>query len=90
MAHRINKNIQIMHSYTFKEMMEVEQPELWNKALVCVKVLSEVQKHIVDLLPDCRKQLPAHFADLQDDKAQSVLMNHIRLRSLYAFSECFF
>ena len=26
MAHRINKNIQIMHSYTFKEMMEVEQP----------------------------------------------------------------
>ena len=90
MAFRINKNIQIKHSYTLKEMMEVEQPELWNRAIECVKVLSEVQKHIVDLLPDCRKQLPTHFADLQDEKAQSVLMNHIRFRSLYAFSECIF
>ena len=55
-----------------------------------MKVLAEVQKHIVDLLPDCRKQLPTHFADLQDEKAQSVLMKHIRFRSLYAFSECIF
>ena len=88
MALRINKDLKV--SYTLKEIMENEQSELWNQAVTCVKVLSEVQKHIVDLLPDCRKQLPAHFADLQDEKAQSVLMNHIRFRSLYAFSECIF
>lgn len=88
MKFRINKDTKV--SYTLKEIMENEQSELWNKALVCVKVLSEVQKHIVDILPDCRKQLPTHFADLQDEKAQSVLMNHIRLRSLYAFSDYIF
>lgn len=88
MALRINKDLKV--SYTPKDNMENEHSELWNKALACVKVLSEVQKHIVDLLPDCRKQLPTHFADLQDEKAQSVLMNHIRFRSLYAFSECIF
>ena len=88
MALRINKDTKV--SYTPKGNMENEHSELWNKALACVKVLSEVQKHIVDLLPDCRKQLPTHFADLQDEKAQSVLMKHIRFRSLYAFSECIF
>ena len=88
MTLRINKDIKV--SYTLKDIMENEHSELWNKALACVKVLSEVQKHIVDLLPDCRKQLPTHFADLQDEKAQSVLMKHIRFRSLYAFSECIF
>lgn len=88
MTLRINKDTKV--SYTLKDIMENEHSELWNKALACVKVLSEVQKHIVDLLPDCRKQLPTHFADLQDEKAQSVLMKHIRFRSLYAFSECIF
>lgn len=88
MALRINKDLKV--SYTLKEIMENEQSEIWNQAVTCVKVLSEVQKHIVDLLPDCRKQLPTHFADLQDEKAQSVLMKHIRFRSLYAFSECIF
>ena len=88
MTLRINKDTKV--SYTPKDNMENEHSELWNKALACVKVLSEVQKHIVDLLPDCRKQLPTHFADLQDEKAQSVLMKHIRFRSLYAFSECIF
>jgi hypothetical protein len=88
MTLRINKDIKV--SYTLKDIMENEHSELWNKALACVKVLSEVQKHIVDLLPDCRKQLPTHFADLQDEKAQSVLMKHIRFCSLYAFSECIF
>ena len=88
MTLRINKDIKV--SYTLKDIMENEHSELWNQAVTCVKVLSEVQKHIGDLLPDCRKQLPAHFADLQDEKAQSVLMKHIRFRSLYAFSECIF
>ena len=88
MTLRINKDTKV--SYTLKDIMENEHSELWNKALACVKVLSEVQKHIVDLLPDCRKQLPTHFTDLQDEKAQSVLMKHIRFRSLYAFSECIF
>jgi hypothetical protein len=64
MTLRINKDTKV--SYTLKDIMENEHSELWNKALACVKVLSEVQKHIVDLLPDCRKQLPTHFADLHD------------------------
>jgi hypothetical protein len=72
--------------YTRREIMEEEQSELWKRATECVKKLSEVQKRVVELLPECRKQLPTQYADLQDKKALSVLLNHIHLRSLYAFS----
>ena len=72
--------------HTRREIMEEEQSELWKRATKCVKKLSEVQKRVVELLPECRKQLPTQYADLQDEKAQRVLLNHIHLRSLYAFS----
>ena len=72
--------------YTRREIMEEEQSELWKRATECVKKLSEVQKRVVELLPECRKLLPTQYADLQDETAQRVLLNHIHLRSLYAFS----
>ncbi len=40
MALRINKDLKV--SYTLKEIMENEQSEIWNQAVTCVKVLSEV------------------------------------------------
>ena len=74
--------------YTLKEIMEGEQSELWNQAKESVKTLTEVQKRIVELLPISREQLPASFTNIEDNNAQSALVNHIRLTSLYALSEC--
>ena len=79
-------NISFKGPYTRRGFMEYYGEELWEEATECVKKLSEVQKRVVELLPECRKQLPTQYADLQDEKAQRVLLNHIHLRSLYAFS----
>ena len=79
-------NISFKGPYTRRGFMEYYEEVLWEEAVKCVKRLSEVQKRVVELLPECRKQLPTQYADLQDEKALSVLLNHIHLRSLYAFS----
>lgn len=79
-------NISFKGPYTRRGFMEYYEEVLWEEAVKCVKRLSEVQKRVVELLPECRKQLPTQYADLQDEKAQRVLLNHIHLRSLYAFS----
>ena len=87
MTQRLNINPKKLDgSHTRREIMEYYEEELWEEAVKCVKRLSEVQKRVVNLLPECMKQLPTQHADLQDETAQRVLLNHIRLRSLYAFS----
>ena len=67
--------------------MEVEQRDLWLQAKESVKKLTEVQKRVVELLPEYRKQLPSSFKGLEDSNAQSALKSHIRLRSLYALTK---
>lgn len=67
--------------------MEVDQQDLWLQATESVKKLTEVQKRVVELLPEYRKQLPSSFKGLDDSNAQSALKNHIRLRSLYTLTE---
>ncbi|WP_091843240.1 hypothetical protein [Prevotella sp. ne3005] len=82
----IDKNFKLA-PHTLKEIMEVEQRNLWLQATESVKKLTEVQKRVVELLPEYRKQLPSNFEGLDDSNAQSALKNHIRLRSLYALTE---
>jgi hypothetical protein len=82
----INRNTKIP-PHTLKEIMEVDQQDLWLQATESVKKLTEVQKRVVELLPEYRKQLPSNFEGLDDSNAQSALKNHIRLRSLYALTE---
>ena len=66
--------------------MEVEQSELWQQATERAKKLSEFQCNIVELLPKCRKQLPTSFKELEKPSAQNSFLDHILLRSYYAFS----
>lgn len=86
MALKIDRNIKLA-PHTLREIMEVEQRDLWLQAKESVKKLTEVQKRVVELLPEYRKQLPSNFEGLDDSNAQSALKNHIRLRSLYALTE---
>ena len=86
MALKIDRNIKLA-PHTLREIMEVEQRDLWLQATESVKKLTEVQKRVVELLPEYRKQLPSNFEGLDDSNAQSALKNHIRLRSLYALTE---
>ena len=81
----LNNNTKI--AYTYKQIMEGDQEDLWLQATESVKKLTEVQKQVVKLLPDCRKQLPSSFKGMENANAQSSVKSHIRLRSLYALSE---
>lgn len=85
MALKIDKNIRL--AYTLRQKMELDQEDLWFQATEGVKKLTEVQKRVVKLLSEYRKQLPSSFKGLDDSNAQSALKNHIRLRSLYALTE---
>lgn len=86
MALKIDRNIKLA-PHTLREIMEVEQRDLWLQAKESVKKLTEVQKRVVELLPEYRKQLPSSFKGLEDSNAQSALKSHIRLRSLYALTK---
>ena len=85
MGLKIDKNIKL--AYTLRQKMELDQEDLWLQATESVKLLKEVQKRVVKLLPEYRKQLPSSFKGLEDSNAQSALKNYIRLRSLYALTE---
>lgn len=85
MGLKIDKNIKL--AYTLRQKMELDQEDLWLQATESVKKLTEVQKRVVELLPEYRKQLPSSFKGLEDSNAQSALKNYIRLRSLYALTE---
>lgn len=67
--------------------MEVEQSELWSRATEYVEKLVKFQKNIVTMLPESRSHLPVNYEDLKEANAQTFFLNHIRLRSLYAFAD---
>lgn len=88
MALKITKDSKIVNPpHTLKEIMEAELHDIWIRATESVTRLTEVQKRVVELLPECRTQLPTSFKRLEETNAQSALKNHIRLRSLYALPE---
>ncbi len=85
MALKINTDYR--YPYTIKEILEEEQTELWEKAQNVVNRLSEFQRKIVQLLPDSRKVLPTNSKELKDRNGQLALVDHIRLCTLYDFSQ---
>ena len=62
-------------------------PEIWNSARECVCALIEWQNAVVELLPVFQEEMPDSFEKLEDIKAQIVLLNYIKLRSIYSLSE---
>lgn len=81
-----NNDNRIIHSYTAKEIMEDDYPELWNRATEITNKLVEVQNKLVKMLPVCKENLPKSFEDLAEQKAQLNLSDYIRLRLLYDFT----
>ena len=76
-----------MPSYTYRQVMETDYQSLWEGAQKYVKHLAQVQAQIIDVLPKYKSLLPNEFVELKEKKAQTNLLNYIRLCSIYTFAD---
>ena len=67
--------------------METDYQSLWEGAQKYVKHLAQVQAQIIDVLPKYKSLLPNEFIELKGEKAQTNLLNYIRLCSIYTFAD---
>lgn len=73
--------------YTYKEIVQKEYPDFWNAASECGHVLEEWQNLIVKLLPIHKEQLPKSFDELENKESQTIMLNYLKLRSIYSLAE---
>lgn len=58
--------------YTYKEIVEIDYPEIWDLAQSCLQITKAWQEMTVDLMPLFKKR--------------STLLNYLKVRSLYSFA----
>ena len=67
--------------------MEKKYQSLWEGAQKYVEHLAQVQAQIIDVLPKYKSLLPNEYIELKGEKAQTNLLNYIRLCSIYTFAD---
>ena len=58
--------------YTYKEIVEIDYPEIWDLAQRCLQIAEAWQEMTVELMPLFKKR--------------SMLLNYLKMRSLYSFA----
>ena len=58
--------------YTYKEIIEIDYPEIWDLAQRCLQITETWQEMTVELMPLFKKR--------------SMLLNYLKVRSLYGFA----
>jgi len=76
-----------MPSYTYRQVMETDYQSLWEGAQKYAEHLTQVQARIIEVLPKYKSLLPNEFIELKGEKAQTNLLNYIRLCSIYTFAD---
>ncbi len=88
MALKVNSKTKVIQDpYTRREMMQKYQSGLWNRAEAVASAILDLQKEVVEMLPEAKRLLPRNYEELKGAKVQANFVNYIRLRSLYAFAE---
>lgn len=82
---RISKGTKYL--YTLKDIIEDENPELWNRAQAQSKRFADLQEMVISVLSSRRKQLPKDGEQLKDVDGQIAFLSYILACSLYAFAE---
>ena len=77
----------LIRSYTYRQVMEKKYQPLWEGAQKYVEHLAQVQAQIIDVLPKYKSLLPNEYIELKGEKAQTNLLNYIRLCSIYTFGD---
>lgn len=82
---RIRKGTKYLH--TLKEIIEDENPELWNRAQAQSKRFADLQEMVISVLSSRQKQLPEDGEQLKDVDGQIAFQSYILACSLYAFAD---
>lgn len=82
---RIRKGTKYLH--TLKEIIEDEDPELWNRAQAQSKRFADLQEMVISVLSSRQKQLPEDGEQLKDVDGQIAFQSYILACSLYAFAD---
>ena len=73
--------------YTYKEILQQKYPQFWGGANESVRILKEVQKFVLESLPDIRKIKSCSFEQLKEHKEiQLFFLNYLNLRSIYGLA----
>ncbi|MBR6892946.1 MAG: hypothetical protein IKN15_06895 [Bacteroidaceae bacterium] len=72
--------------YTKREILQKEYPAFWDGANELVRILRELQNLLVELLPLYKQKL-SNTESLDDNNSQTIFLNYIKYRILYAFAE---
>lgn len=71
--------------YTYKEIVEIDFPDYWKAANDSVLRADAVQQMMGKALPIFHDHLPADTEKWGSEKAKNLLLNYLKLRSLYGF-----
>ena len=71
--------------YTYKEIVELDYPDYWKAANESVLRADAIQEMMGKALPIFHDHLPADTEMWGSEKAKNLLVNYLKLRSLYGF-----
>ena len=71
---------------TPREIVEDEYPEMFETGKGCLCELEKLQEKVVELLPSYKKQVADSQNNRGTKEAQALLLNYLKLRSLYSFA----
>lgn len=74
------------YSYTLSEIFKNDYPDLWGRSEKCISELENWQKKTVELFPVYHQKVLEANENRTSKMAQLVLMNYIKLRTIYAFA----
>ena len=71
--------------YTYKEIVEIDCPDYWKAANDSVLRADAIQQMMGKMLPIFHDHLPADTEKWGSEKAKDLLVNYLKLRSIYGF-----
>jgi hypothetical protein len=71
--------------YTYKEIVEIDYPDYWKAANESVLRADAIQEMMGKVLPIFHDHLPADTEKWKSEKAKNLLVNYLKLRTLYGF-----
>lgn len=72
--------------YTYKEIVEIDYPEIWDLAQSCTQMLHGWQEMLVEPMKVFHEHLPADVESRTSKNAQITFLNYLKMRSLFGLA----
>ena len=72
--------------YTYKEIVEIDYPEIWDLAQSCTQMLHGWQEMLVEPMQVFHEHILGDVEDRTSENAQVTFLNYLKMRSLYGLA----